>query len=184
MNTTGKLKTITTDFETHRRLLTFEVDHVTDEELNRLYGLDTLDITADKHRKKRSLNANAYFHVLVGKIADAMIRSKTRIKNEMIEQYGQELITDEGRAFIKTQISKEEAYEMEVPHLKFIKWNEEDNTNFYVICRGSHTYDTKEMSVLIEGTVDTAKELGIETLAPAELQRMMEMWKPKKEELV
>ena len=127
-------------------------------------------------------NANAYFHVLVGKIADELIRSKTRIKNEMIEQYGQELITNEGRAFIKTQISKEEAYEMEVPHLKFIKWNEEDDTNFYVICRGSHTYDSKEMSVLIEGTVDTAKELGIETLTPVELQKMINIWKPKKEE--
>ena len=47
---------------------------------------------------------------------------------------------------------------------------------FYKIYRGSHTYDTKEMSVLIDGTVADAKELGIETLPPAELQAMKERW--------
>ena len=38
------------------------------------------------------------------------------------------------------------------------------------------TYDTKEMSVLIDGTVADAKELGIDTITPAELQEMKERW--------
>lgn len=46
----------------------------------------------------------------------------------------------------------------------------------YKIYRGSHTYDTKEMSVLIDGTVADAKELGIDTITPAELQEMKERW--------
>lgn len=33
------------------------------------------------------------------------------------------------------------------------------------------------MSVLIDGTVADAKDLGIETLPPAELQAMKERWK-------
>ena len=41
---------------------------------------------------------------------------------------------------------------------------------------GSHTYDTKEMSRLIEGTVSEAKELGIDTRTPEEIALMTEEW--------
>ena len=41
---------------------------------------------------------------------------------------------------------------------------------------GSSTYNTKEMSVLIDGVVSEAKEMGIETLSPAELERMKAAW--------
>ena len=52
----------------------------------------------------------------------------------------------------------------------------EDNATFYKVYRGSHTYDTKEMSLLIDGTVADAKELGIETITPAEIAEMKERW--------
>lgn len=42
--------------------------------------------------------------------------------------------------------------------------------------RGSHTYDTKEMSELIKGTVQEAKALGIETATPQEIKEMEERW--------
>ena len=48
---------------------------------------------------------------------------------------------------------------------------------FYKIFRGSSTYDTKEMSLLIDGTVSECKEQGIETLPPEELERMLAKWK-------
>ena len=56
-------------------------------------------------------------------------------------------------------------------HVKY-----EEKATFYKIYRGSHTYDTKEMSVLIDGTVADAKELGIETVTPTELAEMKERW--------
>ena len=42
------------------------------------------------------------------------------------------------------------------------------------LLKPSHTYDSKEMSVLIDGIVSEAKDLGIETLPPSELERMMQ----------
>jgi len=39
--------------------------------------------------------------------------------------------------------------------------------------KGSSAYDTQEMSVLIEGLVSECKELGIETLPPDEIKRML-----------
>ena len=41
---------------------------------------------------------------------------------------------------------------------------------------GSSGYDTKQMSVLIDGLVADAQELGIETMTPAELERLKVMW--------
>lgn len=42
-----------------------------------------------------------------------------------------------------------------------------------MMLRGSHDYDTKEMSTLIDGVVSEAKELGIETMTPDRIKEMM-----------
>ena len=41
---------------------------------------------------------------------------------------------------------------------------------------GSSEYNTQEMSVLIDGIVQEAKQLGIETLTPMELARLKDEW--------
>lgn len=41
---------------------------------------------------------------------------------------------------------------------------------------GSSTYDTKQMSVLIDGVVSECQELGIETLPPDEIQDLKNRW--------
>ena len=47
----------------------------------------TVKITVS--RNPRSLDANSYYHVLVGKIADAMSVSKPEVKNMTLSRYGQ-----------------------------------------------------------------------------------------------
>ena len=42
----------------------------------------------------------------------------------------------------------------------------------YVFLKGSHSLSTEEMSVLLDGAVQEAKEQGIETLRPSELEAM------------
>lgn len=130
-----------------------------------------------EHKEKRSLNANAYFHVLVGKIADCMKISHSEAHNNLIAEYG---FLDED---LPTVILDDE-----------IEWNKLQNIHLrptshtkvldngklyriYYVMRGSHTYDTREMSRLIQGTVDEAKALGIETLNPEELNRLIETYK-------
>ena len=46
----------------------------------------------------------------------------------------------------------------------------------YMMLRGSSDYDTREMSELIDGTVSEAKQMGIETLPPHEIERMKKEW--------
>ena len=47
----------------------------------------------------------------------------------------------------------------------------------YIMLKGSSVYDVKEMSVLIDGIVNECKGVGIETIPPDELQRMMAAYK-------
>ena len=74
----------------------------------------------------------------------------------------------------KTNAPEEFMWEQESIHCIPVKY--EAVATFYKVYRGSHTYDTKEMSALIDGTVADAKELGIETATPNELMRMKQEW--------
>lgn len=134
---------------------------------------DELDITLDKHRKKRSRDANAYFHVLVDELRQALNISFTACKNHLITSYGQiEYIGDEP-ATVKSNIPPEQMQEVETLHCKPIGVkNPEEGVYWYRVYRGSHTYNTKEMGTLIEGTVFECQAQGIETMTPAEIARL------------
>ena len=160
-------------------LLTFEVK-APQEEVDKLLNMD-LRLTAVKWREKRSLDANSYFHTIAQKMADALNTSLTEVKNQMIIDYGQfeydkdgkiaygifpdgyDYLRDEANHYMPTQ--KTAMLDNRVLHRIYLKK------------RGSHTYDTKEMSILIDGLVSEAKELGIETLTPEQLERMKASWK-------
>ena len=136
-----------------------------------------LNVEIKKWREKRSLNANAYFHVLIGKIAAEMHISHQESHNLMIARYG--AVDPE----IKNIIMADEVpwMNLENIHLRptsHAKTMENGKVyRIYEVMRGSHTYDTKEMSVLIDGVVSEAKAMGIETLSPDELERIKEQWK-------
>lgn len=184
METTGRLTGVTVDFMTRKLNVTFQIDTEPIDDLNELQKLESLDIVAKKHRKKRSLDSNSYFHLLVGKIADNMGISKTRCKNIMIGRYGQQEFLDDGQQVIlKTNIGVNKMLEQEFLHCWPCGCKTENGSEvvFYKVFRGSHTYDSKEMSILIDGAVSEAKDLGIETLPPAELERLNRLWGEKYE---
>ena len=178
METTGKLTSYTRNIVNGKLNITFEIDTEPLDELNRIASIESLDIKADQHKKKRSLDSNAYFHVLVGKIAEKLTISKAKSKNILICKYGQvETLPDGAPLVYKTNAPAEYMIELESVHSIPVKYT--DDATFYKIYRGSHTYDTREMSLLIEGTVADAKELGIETLTPREIERMVNAWQSK-----
>ena len=137
-----------------------------------------LDIQIKKFREKRSQNANAYFHVLVGKIADKMHISKAKCKNILLGRYGQREILDDG-PIILSIYEHIDMYEREDIHCVPVGHGMVNGKEFthWAVLKPSHEYDSKEMSILIDGTVDDAKNLGIETLTPLELERMKSAWR-------
>lgn len=182
MEFTGSIKGINTNYLTKKFEIVLEIN-----EEKRLAGgyeelkeAGLLDINIKKHRKRRSLNANAYFHVLVSRLADCLCISKVRCKNMMVGRYGQPFILENGaEAVIKTNISASQMLENETVHCMPCGSRTEDGKEYiyYKVFRGSSTYDTKEMSILVNGVVSECQEQGIETMPPAELGRMLEMWK-------
>ena len=168
----GRIVDIVRTFEKKFRV-TFEVDSI--DELNGLEGF--LNITVKKLSKKRSLNANAYFHLLVGKIADKLHISKARAKNELLGRYGQREFTDKGQLIISVR-SDIDLMEREDLHCVIVGYGKVNDTDFthWAVIKPSHTYDSMEMSALIDGTVEDAKELGIETMSPDEIERMKSLW--------
>lgn len=138
---------------------------------------DDLVFTCDIKREKRSLSANAFFHVLCQKVAEKTSQSLTEVKNQMIADFGQ-IDTEIGSIILRDDIEwrKLEIHLHPTTHTKIL-----DNGKMYrvyYVMRGSHTYDTREMSRLIEGIVQEAKQQDIETLTPRELEQMLGRWKP------
>ena len=169
----GKIVDIIKTYEGKFRV-TFEVDSI--DELNGI--TDMIQIVIKKITRHRSLNANAYFHVLVGKIAEKLHISKARAKNELLGRYGQRELTESGQLIIsvRSDIDMMEREDLHCVPVGYATLNGKDFTH-YAIIRGSHTYDTHEMAALIDGTVESAKELGIETLTPSEIERIKNTWK-------
>lgn len=145
------------------------------ESLNQLLGKQ-LDITAKKHREKRSLNANSYFYELIGRIAEATDSSKDEIHNRMLARYGQYMRDKDDNIVFCLYPEDIDYLESSDVHLKPTGHTEDRNGvayEWFVVMRGSHTYNTQEMAKLIDGTVDECKALGIETLSDDELKRMV-----------
>lgn len=170
---TGKIKDILNLIGGQKRI-TFEVDSV-----DEVRGMEDqeLSIKVTRASKKRSLSANAYFHVLVGKIADKLAISKAEAKNQLLGDYGQREIDENGPVMISaySYLKLEKREDMHCVPIGYAELQGKKFTH-YALVRGSHTYDTAEMSHLIDGTVQEAKDLGIETLPPAELERMIKAW--------
>lgn len=154
------------------------------DELNKLKDLKEVALTIDVKikREQRSLNANAYYWVLADEIAKAMSMKNER-PYKSIEIY-QEHIKDVG-AFYMMPVKKDKVDKfIRVWEANGIGWIVEDmresNLEGYEVLKcyyGSSQYDTAEMSRLIDLAVADAKELGIETMTPTELEIIKQNWK-------
>lgn len=123
-----------------------------------------------EHKEKRSLNANSYAWALIGKIADAIRSSKEEVYLSMLKRYGQSEIVS-----VLSSIDVRGYFKYYEP-IATAKLQGKEFTH-YKIFKGSSEYDTREMAVLIDGIISEAKELNIDTLPPAEVERLKEMWK-------
>ncbi|RGC81739.1 hypothetical protein DW241_05060 [Hungatella hathewayi] len=179
MECTGKLGGLGIDYVSGRQKLEIELNEDVRQEYDRLKDKEKLSVKIVQYRAKRSLDANAYFHVLVGKIADVTEQSNVCIKNRLISEYGE--YERLGGNLVSLPLDDNiSAYDVEFVHLQPTTETHINSAGkvfrVNLVMRGSHTYNTKEMSRLIEGTVQEAKELGIETATPEEIREMEERW--------
>lgn len=167
---------------TQKVSLSFEIDQI---ELQALEDLKSctkdLKLKITEWRKQRSTNANAYFHLLVNKIAQTLNTSMQEIKQRLVFDYGTIETNENGiklgfEARADIPISTLFEYAKEIGEVK----KGEKSFKRYIIFKRTHTLDTAEMSKLIDGTVQEAKELGIQTMTPNELAKLKSLWEAQK----
>jgi len=121
------------------------------------------ELTIVKPKNKRSLDANGYLWHLINEIANVLRSSKDEVYLEMLRRYGQSQLIKlptEGLPILTRAIKY---YDI---------GKEKDNCTYVKVYMGSSDMDSTEMSILIDGVVSEAKELGIETITPDELSKL------------
>lgn len=141
-----------------------------------LYQFKPGTYIVDKARKKRSLDANNYLWVLIGKVAAAVGIPSDEVYRNAIREAGEftplpiraDAVDDFSRKWSQggTGWFVDILDDSKLPGYKLVR-------AFY----GSSTYDTKQMSRLIDNVVQDAKALGIETMTERELSLLKEGWK-------
>ena len=118
-----------------------------------------------EYRQKRSLDQNAYAWSLIVEIADNMRISKEDVYLNMLQHYGQSEIIS-----VRSDINVS----------GYFKYYEKFGTGqvngkeftHYKVYKGSSEFDTKEMTIFLDGIIQEAQALGINTLTPDELAKL------------
>jgi hypothetical protein len=122
-----------------------------------------LDCEIKVHREKRSLTANAYAWQLMSKIGKAVSPpiSNDDVYEIMLRRYAPVTVVSVLKGVnLSDYIDHAELY------------SEGAETAEWRVYKGSSQYDSKEMSVFIDGVKSEAEALGIEVLTPAELEAL------------
>lgn len=176
MQIRGMLEEFRPDVWDANHLLTFKV--ADSEKVMNNYDFfkdKLLRITVEEWDVKKSLRANALFHKLVQKIADATGESFTRVKNELVTSYGQVLIIDGNLKRFSSDLSPSQVAEIASPHLLFECF--EEGKYHYIAFKSVRNYSKSEMARLIDGAIRFAVDVEAETGSSLELSEVMEVWK-------
>lgn len=138
------------------------------------------DCIIQVHREKRSLDANAYFHLLIDKIAKKLNCGTSELKIKMNLEYGSPALMSNGMKFA-IKVPKGEDI---TRFYNYAKWYGEATENGvvldkYMLYKPTHTLNSKEMAFLIDRVIDEAKDLGVDTITPNEKAKMISLWEGK-----
>lgn len=182
MESKGRILDIARDWQSGKIRTLVELDEGKPEQAEKLMHKD-LSVKLVTWRDKRSLDANAYYWALLSKLAASIGVSRPFAHNYLLRRYGQ-VDMAAGRV-IEVLIPEDESArerideDMEI-HLTPTDALEvaEDQTilRVYQKLKGSHEYNTKEMSDLLNGLISECKEVGIETATPEEIARMIALY--------
>ena len=161
----GRLKDLTFGAKGEQHI-TITVTRDFRAEFDKLKDFD-ISVEIKKYREPRSKDANAYFHLLVNKIADVTGDSDDEAKVRLVLQYGT-LAKDAGGQVLGAMLPPTAKIENYYPYAKWYKSMTVNDKEYdcYLFYKRTHEMDSKEMSRLIDGTVFEAQRLGIDTDTP------------------
>ena len=122
------------------------------------------DITIERHRGMKTSNQNNYYWSLIGQIASVLGASKTEIHNQQLGKYGVLKTDKDNKVLYSLHKASIDFLQDEQLHLKPTGKTEDRNGILYAWffeLKPVHEMNTKEMSDLISGTIQDARDLGI-----------------------
>lgn len=177
MKLSGKIVGANIDFKTNKPVLMLEVNERNDFEMlvDDMRDKDKLSIEVKPYKAKRSLDANAYFFVLADKLAEKLNTTKEEIYRNAIKEIG---------GVSETVCVKNQAVERlcEGWSHNGIGWvtdtfpSKIEGCTNVILYYGSSTYNTAQMSRLIDLIIFDCKENGIQTETPDQIAEMMSRW--------
>lgn len=166
------------------------------------------DINEHEEKKLRSLSANSYFYVLCNKIAIKQRISDIEVHDKFLSEnryyYENEgggidwkvsPVTPNAYGLIKEKVGKYYEYYVDSGMIvKLEKTQTGDKVKYkdgelvegrvYWHIKGTHEMTSKELGRVIDSVIFEANQLGIETITPAEKERLLAMWGEKHGEKV
>lgn len=169
----AKLIDLATGIDGKQRV-TFSVDADLRELMDQFTDCE-LELTIKKYRKRRSRDANAYCWVLLDKLSEALNLSREEIYRQAVLNIGgvSEIVCVRTEAVDKL---------CDNWRAHGIGWQTDTMPSKLPGCTnvilyyGSSTYDTKQMSALIDLLVQECRQLGIETMTPDEIASLEAAW--------
>lgn len=176
---TGRISNISISYGTGKPVISLEAEgdkQTLFQMFEELKTAEKLTVKVGKFKKKRSLDANAYAWVLMGRLAEKLNIPKKEIYRQAIKEIGGN--SDTVCVQDKAVDSLREGWERNgIGWITDTMPSKIEGCTNVVLYYGSSTYDTAQMSRLINNIVEECKLQGIETRSQEELASLLNSWR-------
>lgn len=188
---TGKLLTAYKDMTDGGLRLLFGSESDFNADIGEILTYEKITLKIAKYKAKRSLDANAYYWVLLTKLARILKTSNNELHNRMLCDYGQPWIVGDSlhRAMlpdtddVAEKVARSTEYHLR-PTTQVTTLADGKDYRTYITMRGSSSYNSEEMARLIEGLISDCKAAGMtdgEIMTPEEKRILHERYGVKYE---
>lgn len=175
---TGRISNISISYGTGKPVISLEAEgdkQTLFQMFEELKAAEKLTVKVGKFKKKRSLDANAYAWVLMGRLAEKLNIPKKEIYRQAIKEIGGNC--DTVCVQNKAVDSLREGWERNgIGWITDTMPSKIEGCTNVVLYYGSSTYDTAQMSRLINNIVEECKLQGIETKSAEEVASLLQRW--------
>ena len=127
-----------------------------------------VEVSVKKWADPRTLKANAYLWALITEIGNAIRQSKEEVYFDMLKDYGQGGAVSVQEKFVPN-------FERTYKYREYLGETELNGKTFkhYRFWVGSSEYNRDEFAILLDGVIEEAKNLGIETKTNEEIESLL-----------
>lgn len=175
----ANIQSVALDLTSGRLLITLSAERSAESVLSEFTQNQELEIKMKKYSPKRSTNANAYMWTLLGDMAQILNTTDEEIYRKYVREFGRRTVSpiqeDIADMMIAAWGEKGIGYMAE-------RMPRDSKLQGYVNIRfffGTHVYTKDDFSAFLNHIVDDAKDMGIDTRPPEEIESLVEAYYAK-----